>query len=268
MTSLKRTLARDLWHTRRPAFAIAMVMACGVATFVMSLATLASLTQARDAYYDRYRFSHIFAHLVRAPDALADRIRAIPGVAQVQTRVSQAVLLDVPGLSEPAVGRLLSIPDRRQPMLNELHLRRGRYIEPGRRTEVIASEGFANAHKLSPGDTITAILNGRKQSLTVVGVALSPEFIFSLREGELVPDDKRFGVFWMGDAELSAAFNMDGAFNDVTLSLMRGASEPEVIRQLDDLIAPYGGVGAYGRYDQVSHRYLSEEIAGLKIMGT
>ena len=268
MTALNRKLLRDLWHMKGQALAISLVVGSGMATFVMALNTLESLQSSRAAYYERYRFADVFSHLKSAPDSLAQRIGEIPGVARVQTRVVEDVNLDVDGLAEPAVGRLVSIPETRTPMLNDLHLRSGRYIEPGRPDEVLASEGFAQAHHLQPGDHVRAVINGRLQQLQIVGVALSPEYIIQIQSGGLIPDDKRFGVFWMGHKELASAFNMFGAFNDVSLTLITGASEPEVIHRLDLLTEPYGGLGAYGRDDQVSHRYLSNEMSGLRIMGT
>ncbi|NJD62961.1 MAG: FtsX-like permease family protein, partial [Deltaproteobacteria bacterium] len=77
------------------------------------------------------------------------------------------------------------------------------------------------------------------------------------------PDYKRYGVLWMARAPLSSAFNMEGAFNDVALTLSSDASVPDTIGRLDALLVKYGGLGAYGRKDQVSHRYLSEEFRQL-----
>jgi putative ABC transport system permease protein len=268
MTALNRKLARDVWQMKTQAIAISLVMACGVATFVMSLCTLSSMERMRDAYYDRYRFAHVFTHLKRAPDSLATRIADIPGVAGVQTRVVVDVTLNVPGLAEPAVGRLVSIPDRPRAGLNDLHLRRGRYIEPRSRGEVLANEAFADAHGFRPGDRLKAVINGRLEELTIVGIALSPEFVYQIRPGEILPDDKRFGVLWMGDTELAAAFDLVGAFNDIALTLMRNASEPEVLRRLDDLTEPYGGLGAYSRADQLSHRFVSDELTQLRAMAS
>ena len=81
MTALNRKLARDTLYMAAQAIAISLVMACGVATFVMSLCTYASLLRTRDRYYDEHRFASVFAHLKRAPNSLALRIAEIPGVA-------------------------------------------------------------------------------------------------------------------------------------------------------------------------------------------
>lgn len=266
MSALHRKLIRDLWNVCGQAAAICLVMACGVATFVMSTSVLESLYRTQTAYYETYRFADVFVHLKRAPNALAERMAAIPGVAQVETRIVQQVVLDVAGLPEPATGRLTSLPDRRLPGLNRLYLRRGRYPEYGHSGEVLVSEAFADAHHLRPGDSVRAVLNGKMRRLRIVGVALSPEFVYQIREGDLMPDDRRFGVFWMHYRELAAAFDLQGAFNDATLALTWGASERDVLHRLDRLTEPYGGMGAYGRSEQSSHRFIVNELNELRGM--
>ncbi len=154
MTSLQRKLLRDLWHMKGQAVAICLVLASGVAMLIMSISTLESLQQTQLKYYDRSRFAEIFLHLKRAPNSLAARIAEIPGVARVETRIVEDVNLDVAGMAEPAVGRLISIPGTESPPLNALHLRSGRYINPDRRGEALVSEAFAQAHQLRPGDQV------------------------------------------------------------------------------------------------------------------
>jgi len=268
MNPLNRKLWRDLSGMKTQAIAIALVIGCGIAAFVMALTTVVSLRSTRNDYYEQQRFAHVFAHLKRAPNTLAERIAEIPGVAQVQTRVLMDVTLDMPGMKEPVSGRLLSISETGKHGLNDLYLRRGRWIEAEHPGEVIISESFANAHGLKPGRSFHAVINGRRVALHVVGTALSPEYIYEVRPGEILPDNKRFGVIWMGYHELSQISGLDGSFNEVSLSLMRGASEPDVLRRLDLLIAPYGGVGAYGRSDQISHRMVSDEITQMRAMAT
>ncbi|HEU0187860.1 MAG TPA: ABC transporter permease, partial [Gallionellaceae bacterium] len=219
MKPLSRILWRDLWHLRGQVLAAALVVACGVMALVSMRSAYLSLQGAQQNYYSDYRFADVFAHLKRAPDSLAEQIRALPGVAQVRTRVVAEVTLDVPGLPEPASGRLVSIPARQTAVVNDLYLRRGRYIEASHPDEVLVSEVFAQANKLEVGDKLGAILNGRWRELTIVGIALSPEYIYEVGQGMLFPDNKRFGVLWMGQEALASAFSMEGAFNDVSLTL-------------------------------------------------
>jgi putative ABC transport system permease protein len=268
MRALTKKLWRDLRHLRAQALAIALVIGAGVALFVLMESTLVSLDLTQRTYYERYRMADLFAAAKRAPLALARQIAAIPGVAQVETRVVADVILDVPGLSEPAVGRLIGVPERRRAILCDLYLRSGRYIEPGRPDEVVLSETFARFHGLSPGSTLQAVIHGKRRTLSVVGLALSPEYIYNVRPGELMPDDARFGVMWMGRRALASAFDLEGGFNDVVLRLSRGASQPEVRMRLDRLLAPYGGLGAIPRALQTSHWYLENELDQLRGSGS
>jgi putative ABC transport system permease protein len=267
MRALDRKLFRDLGLIKGQALAIAMVIAAGVAMYLMALSAFDSLELTQRTYYDRQRFAEVFAGLKRAPLRLERRIAEIPGVAQVETRVVVDVNLDVPGVSEPAMGRLISIPENRRPLLNDVFLTEGRYIEPDRADEVLVSENFARAHGLHPGDDVAAIINGRRRNLEIVGLALSPEYVYSIRPGELFPDDLRFGLFWMGRKALGTAFDMEGGFNDVALSLRSGTREQEVIARLDRLLETYGGLGAIPRALQTSHWYLESELTSLQGLG-
>lgn len=268
MSPLAHIVVRELWHLRGQVLAAALVVACGIGAFVGMRGTYESLLAAQDRYYREYRFADVFAQLERAPESLAARIRALPGVAEVRTRVVADVTLDVPGLAEPATARLVSIPEARAPMLNDLVLRAGRWVEPGRRDEVIASETFAKANGLRVGDRLGAILNGRWTQLTIVGLGLSPEYVYEVGTGMLFPDNRRFGVLWMSREVLGPVYQMDGAFNDVSLRLAADAIGRDVLDRMDRLLEPYGGLSAYGRDEQLSHRILIDEFGEIEITST
>lgn len=268
MKTRTRMFARDLWHLRGQVSAAALVVACGVAAFVSMRGTYESLLATRGDYYRALRFADVFVQLERAPRSLLSTLAEIPGVSELRTRVVKDVTLDVPGAEEPASGRLVSIPERPGAMLNGVYLRQGRWVEPGRDDEVIASEAFTNANHLAVGSRVGAILNGRWRTLTIVGIGLSPEYIYEIGGGTIFPDNRRFGVFWMGETALASAFDMEDAWNDLCVALANGAVEADVIARLDLALARYGGLGAYGRADQLSHRFISDEIAQNRVAST
>jgi putative ABC transport system permease protein len=268
MTPLDRKLVRDLWHLRGQGAAVAMVIASGVAVLVMSLSALEALRETTAAYYERYRFADVFANAVRAPERIAQKVAELPGVQAVETRIVRYASLDIEGFAEPAVGRLTSVPELRQPTLNQLALRSGRWLEPNRPDEVILNEPFAEAHALAPGDTLKAVINGHGRTLTVVGTALSPEFVYALGPGALMPDDRRFGVLWMGRKALESAFDLTGAFNDLSVALLRGVAPEHAMAGIDPLLVRYGGVSAIPRADQLSNWFVMNELNQLETMAT
>jgi putative ABC transport system permease protein len=264
---LDRKLLRDLWAMKGQATAVGAVIAAGVTMFVAYFSNFDSLQRARAAYYEQARFADVFVSLKRAPSRLEERVAMIPGVRAVATRVVADVTLDVPGLSEPATGRLVSIPDRGRPPLNDVFLRRGRWPDPWQSDEVLASEVFCEAHGFDPGDRVAALINGRRRQLTIVGVALSPEYVYAIAPGELFPDARRFGTFWMNRRSLASAFDMEGGFNDLSLTLADGRAASEVMAAIDRLLEPYGGRGAMPRSLQISAWTLENELTQLQTFG-
>jgi putative ABC transport system permease protein len=266
MTALHRKLLRDLVRLWPQALAIALVLAAGASTLILGIGAYESLSETRAAYYERNRFADVFANLTRAPKIVEDEIARIPGVASVETRIAKIALLDLPDVPEPASAMFVSIPDLREQKLNLLHLRSGRLPLPGDEHEVVVSEPFAKANHFKIGSTFEAILNGRKRALRIAGTALSPEFIYSLGPYGLIPDDRRYGIVWMREKALAAAYDLTGAFSSVHVKLTRSASEAEAIERLDAILSRYGGLGAYGRRDQTSHAFLDAELSQLKAM--
>ena len=266
MSALGRKLWRDAWQMRGQALAIGVVIAGGVATLIMALTTLDALTLTRDAFYRDSRFAQVFVSLKRAPESLAESLAQIPGVQALETRVVAAVNLDIPDFADPATAVLVSLPDGENSRLNRLFLQEGRLPEHGRDTEAVVSEAFAQAHGFHPGDSLAAVINGHRQRLDIVGIALSPEYIYQVKPGDLFPDFARHGVLWVNRTALAAAYDMDGAFNDLALLITREARVADVMDRLDMRLAPYGGLGAIARADQLSDRYLSAELDQLEGM--
>lgn len=266
MSVLDVKLLRDLWRLRTQVLAIAMVMAAGVATLVLAIGAYRSLAETRETYYERYRFADVFAQATRAPDWLAAEIAEIPGVAAVETRVVKTAIMDIETMPEPATAMLVSMPAIGEQVLNRLYMRQGRTPDPGHADEVVVNEAFAKAHDFVPGDTFHAIIDGRKRELVIVGTALSPEFIYALGPWDMMPDDRRFAIGWMSRKAMESAFDLDGAFSDVSVKLLPGASEAAVIERIDTLLERYGGRGAFGRKDKQSHAFLDAELNQLAAM--
>jgi putative ABC transport system permease protein len=261
--ALERKLLRDLWHARGQGLAIAVVMACATASYVGSTATWRALERSRDLYYAQESFADVFAEARRVPAPVAHRIAELPGVADLETRVLGDARVDVSDGS--ARLRLVSLEPSGS-RLNRVHLRQGRLPSPDVRGEAVVSENFAAANRIVPGERMVLTVNGRREPLRVTGVVLSPEYVYAIPPGGLLPDDRHFGIAWMPRRALEAALDMEGAFDGVALRLAPGASEASVVAGLDRILAPYGGLGAYGRDLQVSHRFVNSEIEEQRAM--
>jgi putative ABC transport system permease protein len=266
MRALDKKLLRDLWRMRLHAVAVILVLACGLSVFVMAVGMRGSLERTRAAYYAERHMADLAVSVVRAPERLALQVANAPGIAAAETRIAGLALLDVTQIEEPASARLVSLPLDGRPRVNDLVLRRGRWPDRARQDEVLVSEAFATALGLEIGDRLSATLRGRSESLRMVGIANSPEFIFVSAPGELFPQPERFGIIWMGREALARALDLEGAFNEVVFRLAPDANRTETIEAVDRILRPYGSSGAYGRDRMMSDRYLTEEMHQLSTM--
>lgn len=268
MRALTKKLLRESWHLRGQLLAIVAVVACGIANFIAMRSVERSLYVTRAAFYDGSRFADVFVNVRRAGEHIADRLREIDGVAIVETRVVADVMLDIEGVHEPASGVVVSIPDGGQPELNQLVLRNGRLPRSESDAEVVVSSAFADANTFSEGSTFYAVMNGRRRLLTIVGTAVSPEYVLEMKPGSFMIDNKRYGIMWMGRKGLAAALDMQGAFNSATVLLQPGASEHAVKERMDQILEPYGSLGTIGRDEQLSARFLDDEITQVRVQAT
>ncbi|MFL4471129.1 FtsX-like permease family protein [Tateyamaria armeniaca] len=266
MQAIDRKLLRDFQRLWLQAVAIALVLACGVAVLLTSVGMYKALSETQDAYYERNRFADVFAQTNRAPVSLLPEIARIDGVLSIEARITGAAILDIPGRTRTAVGHILSYPETADPVLNVPLLVSGRFPDPEDTDEVVVNAPFAEANGFDLGDSFSANLRGRKRQLVVVGTVLSPEFVYTIGPGALMPDNAGFGIIWMSTRAAAAAFDMTGAFNDISLALATGTRAEPAIERLDTLLEPYGGLGAYDRADQTSHAFLDAQLNELKGM--
>lgn len=269
MKALDKKLVRDLWRMRGQVITIALVLASGVAAMLSLMGTYRSLSASRDAYYEAYAFPEAFVSLERAPESVAARLREIPGVSSIQTRVVERATFLMPDMIRPATGRAISIPDGHGDptlALRHLVLRRGRLPDPGHPDEALVLESFAEQHELEPGDHLDVVIEGKRLRLTVAGLVLSPEWVFPAEAGTV--DYRTFGVVWLERAALAAASGMEGAFNSATFRLAPGLSTTPVLAAIDRVLERWGGLGAHDRDRQTSHVFLKNEIEGLQVMAT
>lgn len=266
MSTLDRKVYRDLARLRGQVFTIALVLACGIASYVALKGTFHSLRSAQTRFYARTRFADVFVDLKAAPASRVD-IESVAGVSRADPRLSSFVTIPLPEVPEPVRGKVVSLPHDFEP-LNAIVIREGRRPMPGRNNEAVVLQSFAAAHGLRPDSSLDVVMNQRLRTLTIVGTATSPEYVLPIAPGTLAPDASRFAVLWMNTEALEAALDLRGAFNTVTVQLTADASRPEVLRRLDDMLAPYGSLGAIGRDKQLSHHGLEGELQQLQGMAT
>jgi putative ABC transport system permease protein len=263
---LNRKLFRTLYRSRGQAIAVAMVVMCGTASFISVLSALRNLQLTRDTYYSQYRFADFEILLERAPETAVFKVEEIPGVRQARGRIVQDVTIDFPGEDEPRFGRIISMPDHRAAVINDIAMISGRYFEPGGSNEVILSDRFAKENGLEIGDRLNVKLETREYPLRIVGLALSPEYIYVIRNlQELLPNPRKFGIMWVSESFAESALDMTAARNNIVGSVDNLNDLDIILDQAQQLLNPYGVFATVRKDQQISNRFVEDEIRGLTI---
>ncbi len=266
MSVLDRKLVRDLRVAAGRLVAVASIMAVGATLYVALGTAHHNLSVAQRRYYQRCRLADFWIDLKKVPLAELEPLLRLPGVGQIRARIVFQVPVDLPEAAEPLAALVLSLPDERQPVLNDVVVRSGSYFTAERENEVLVGEDFARHHHLRPGDRVHLVLNQRRQELVVVGTANSAEFVYVIGPGMITPDPARFGIFYLKHSFAEEAFGFEGAANQVVgrLEPAAAADVRQVLRRAEQILAPYGVLATTPLADQLSNRFLSQEIGGLR----
>lgn len=265
MRSLNKKLLRDLSSLKVQGITLSFLLMSGVSLLVASWSAYNSLSRAQREYYEGYGFADVFAELKSAPESRISRLSRIEGVERAEGRIVQTGLVKLETQTEPAVGRFISLPEDQRLGLNRVHLREGRLpaadsIMP----EIVVHAAFAGAHGLRSGSRLKVQLLGKEVDLLVSGIGISPETIYAIGPASPLPDDKHFGVFWLERSVFGRMVDMSGAFNSVVATLRPGADSRSVVSAINRELEQFGSRGAIGRDRQLSHSFISDEIAQQK----
>lgn len=266
MEALDRKLLRDFARLWTQFLAIALVLAAGVSILLMSFSMSRALDDTRAAYYERNRFADVTTNARSVPLSMLETIREIEGVARVQHFVTTHATLEIDGKTGNTLAFFTSLPHGEEPALNLPLLRRGDWPDPLSTDEVMLNDPFAEANGLMPGDRFTANINGSERVLSVSGWALSPEFIYTIGPGSLMPDNEDYGIIWMPERPLAGLLGRTGAFDNLAVELRPGFRPEPVMEELDRLLSPYGSWGAIARADQTSNAFIEGEILQLRTL--
>jgi putative ABC transport system permease protein len=272
MTVLTHKLFRDLLRSGGVLVTIVAIITVGIGSFVGLGSAQRILENSQIAYYNEFQFADFWVDLKKAPLSAVEPIAEFPGVASIETRVTFDVILDLPGVIQPIHGRLISTPARGfDKTLNGICVIRGSGFSDDRNEEVILGEEFAKKHRLDPGDRIALILNRKREEYTIVGTAISPEYVYMVRgEGDFVPDPEHFGILYIKESYARDVLDFQDACNQIIGKMVPGTTQDvnALLDRIDRRLDPYGVLATVPRERQASHRFLSDEIMGLGVSAT
>jgi len=266
MNTLNKKLLRDINKSKGQVIALMAVIMCGIACFVCFFSSHRNLKLSRDSYYTQYNFADFYIPLEKAPNRAIYNINNIKGVKVAQGRIVKEVSLDLQDDDRPKVGRIISLPDKQGFTINNIYILSGRYFSPDQLDEVIINDRFAKANNLKIGDWISAVIDNKKHKLKIIGTALSPEFIYMIRNTqEIIPNPENFGILYVRKYFAEMAFDMRESCNEILGLTDSTANLDEILEIAEKRLESFGVFTTIKKKDQLSNYYLSNEIKELSV---
>ncbi len=259
----KKTL-RDMKISWAQSLALAVIIALGIAGLVSMAGAYRDLSSSYNYAYDTLHFADVDFSLQAAPSGIVEKIAHLDGVSAVTGRIIMDTGFDLPS-GEPIRARCIGLPTQHQPAVDSLYIREGRYLQPGDKNAVLLESHFAQYYHLHPGDTITPIVNGKRTTMKVVGIASSPEYlVVSRSKQDVLPSPRTFVVLFVPLSQVQKTFSLADKVNDIIIIVKPGADRKAVIVSAQKLLEPYGVTATTRREHQPSNEALGLDLAGFK----
>jgi len=267
MRGLNRKLWRELVRSKWQFIAGGVTVMLGIGFFHGSLVSYGNLGRSYDYTYERLAFGDVWVRMAGAPDSLVGRVERLPGVERAVGRIVEEVRVSLRGRDVGEVmGRLISLPEGRQPEVNRVRVVEGRYFTPQGGREVLLELSFAKAHGYRVGEFIYPTIGGEEVRFRVVGLAQSAEYIYAIQSKQyLMPTPDTFGVMFVPEREAEALLGMAGSVSEICVATAPGRREG-VARVMRGMTDRYGGEEPITRDEQPSNKLLMADLQGYRQM--
>jgi len=262
---LNLKLIRDIRFSPWLFLGIVLMVASGIALFDASYISYYSLGGSYDLTYEKLNMADFTVDVQSAPEEVVNRMRRIAGVRQVEGRVIEEMEIEQELATRRVTGRIISMPDRGLPSVNSLRIVKGRLPARGSTRELLLEAAFAKYHGYEPGDFIYPVVDDDEVRFRISGVFMSPEYIVVIQSREdPTPKPKQFGVMFMRKEIADRLFGTSGAVNQVAVTIEPGAQRARIMRQVAQLLRPYGADEPLPKEQQASYEVLQLDLEGFR----
>lgn len=205
---LLRKAFREAARQKAQTGVLLLVQTLGVALYVACYGGYLDLRDSYASSREALALADVHADVQGVDKSQVAAVRGVEGVTRAEGRLRVSLPVELPQgrLSDTERGpvsieaRFLSLPDFVEPDLDRVHVDEGRLPQAG---EVLVERHLADWHHLRPGDRVEVRTGAGRESLMVVGIGSSAEYLWVSRSAQdPIPMPSTFGVVWARRADV------------------------------------------------------------------
>jgi putative ABC transport system permease protein len=259
VSTLNTKRRRDFVQQRWQFIAVLVTITLGVLMFAASYDAYRNLEASYTGTYERLALADVT--VTGADEGVADTIATVDGVSIVEQRTQ----LDPPMRvgEDVFIGRVVTMPADQQPAINQIDVVDGSYLSSSRPDGVVIETHMAESFDLIVGDTVEILVDTGWAPVEVVGIAVSPEYLWPSRSRQDVfPMPGTFGVVYL--AEETLAMVAPGTVPNQVVALYETDADTAATDDAVRLAA--GSAEVVTQAEQPSNAALSLDLQGFEQM--
>ncbi len=248
---LFRKMLRDFKDHKAQFISIFLMALIGVFAFTGISGEVVGLMDVSSNYYED---TNLADGWIYGEDIDNDLFKEIKAMDQIKDAHREMVVDTVANYSsDPDI--TLHIVEGKQ-NISKFHLFKGRDFDENDNEGIWIDKRFADGRNLDVGDKITLKFDGKTVSKTIRGIMYSPEYVYYIQEGSLLPDFSQVGFAYIP----SKGADFDIEYNTIVLDAYEDLKENDFKDDLEETLGQKAFVQYVDRDNNIGVKALQEEI--------
>ena len=251
MKKLLRKMLRDFKDHKAQFISIFLMALIGVFAFTGISGEVVGLVDVSSHYYQD---TNLADGWIYGEDIDKDLFKDVKAMEQIKDAHREMVVDTIANYSsDPDIS--LHVVEGHQ-NISKFYLFDGKDFDENDKEGIWIDKRFADGRNLDVGDKITLKFDGKTVSKTIRGTMYSPEYVFYIQEGSLLPDFSQVGYAYIP----SKGADFDLEYNTIVLDSYEDLKESDFKSELEETLGQKAYVQYVDRDNNVGVKTLQEEI--------
>ena len=245
-------MLRDFKDHKAQFLSIFLMALIGVFAFTGISGEAVGLVEVSSSYYEDTNLADGWIYGEEIADDVFSDIKSMDEIKDAQREMVVDTVANYS--SDPDI--TLHIVEGKQ-NISKFYLFKGQDFNPNDEEGIWIDKRFADGRNLDIGDKITLKFDGKEVSKTVRGIMYSPEYVYYIQEGSLLPDFSQVGFAYMP----SKGADFDIVYNTIALDGYEELDEKDFKSALEEELGQKAYVQYVDRDNNVGIKTLQDEIS-------
>lgn len=228
------------------------VIGLGILIYVSMSNMVTILEQTVDNYYKQYNFADIFSTVESMYKDDLVKLENIDGIKRADGKLSTDARLMLTDSNDIITLHIMDNESNlNKPIVSSNILNNN---------EILIGNKMFETYAFNIGDKIDIIVDGKLQTVTIVGTAQAPDYVLAIPPSGAMPDSRIYDIAYMNRENLEVILDKKNKVNELAFLLDDGYSFNDIKFKLEQKLKDYGLKNLIESKDQPSNNIVQNQI--------